>query len=80
MFHEIRGLEEYFRDLRFHQNTMQDLGNVDGIQDLTARFGKKTLFGMATTEVREAGFSLQRIQNVGSDPSFPDLRDTCKNT
>ena len=43
-------------------------------------FRKKTLFGTATTEVREGGFSLQRIQNVGSDPSFPHLRDTCKNT
>lgn len=80
MFHEIQGLEEYFQDPRFHQNRTRDSGNVDGIRDLTVRFRKKTLFATAMTEVREAGFSLQKIQNVGSDPSFPDLRDTCKNT
>ena len=80
MFHEIQGLEEYFPDPRFHQNRTRDLGNVDGIRDLTVRFRKKTLFATAMTEVREGGFSLQKIQNVGSDPSFPDLRDTCKNT
>ena len=80
MFHEIQGLEEYFPDPGFDQNRMRDLGNVDGIRDLTARFRKKTLFGIATTEVREAGFSLQRSENVGSDPSIPDLRDTRKNT
>lgn len=75
MFHEIQGLEKYFPDPGFHQNRTWDSGNVDGIRDLTARFGKKTLFAMAVTEVREAGFSSQRIQNVGSDPSFPDPRD-----
>lgn len=80
MFHEIQGLEEYFQDPRFHQNRTRDSGNVDGIRDLTVRFRKKTLFATAMTEVREAGFSLQKIQNVGSDPSFPDFRDTCKNT
>ena len=80
MFHEIQGLEEYFRDPGFHQNRMRDSGNIDGIRDSSGRFRKKTLFGTATTEVRERGFSLQRIQNVGSDPSFPDLRDTYKNT
>ena len=80
MFHEIQGLEEYFQDPRFHQNRTRDSGNVDGIRDLTVRFRKKTLFATAMTEVQEAGFSLQKIQNVGSDPSFPDFRDTCKNT
>ena len=80
MFHEIQGLEEHFPDPGFHQNRTWDSGNVDGIRDLTARFGKKTLFAIAVTEVREAGFSSQRIQNVGSDPSFPDPGDTCKNT
>ena len=80
MFHEIQGLEEYFQDPRFHQNRTHDSGNVDGIRDLTVRFRKKTLFATAMTEVREAGFSLQKIQKVGSDPSFPDLRDTRKNT
>lgn len=44
---------------------MQHSGNVDGKRDLTASeeagsdagLGKKTMFGISLTEVRDAGFS-----------------------
>ena len=64
-----RILERYSRDSKFDQNTVQDSGNVYGLRDLTAtreagfakiwardaRLGKKTIFGIVLTEVRDAG-------------------------
>ena len=73
--HEIRLiLKGYSRDSKFDQNTVRDSGNVYGIRDLTftweagfariwaryARLGKKTIFGMVMTEVRDAGFLWKR--------------------
>ena len=54
-----------FPDPGFDQNTVQHSGNVDGKRDLTASeeagsdagLGKKTMFGISLTEVRDAGFS-----------------------
>ena len=66
-------MEEYFPDPGFHQNRTWDSGNVDGIRDLTARFGKKTLFAIAVTEVREAGFSSQRFRAWDRIPPFQTL-------
>ena len=61
---------------------MRDSGSVNGIRDLTptreagfakiwerdAELGKKTIFGIAVTEVRHAGFSWKRDENAGSAP------------
>jgi len=49
----------------WNQNTMRHSGNVDGKRDLTASeeagseagLGKKAVFGISFTEVRDAGFS-----------------------
>ena len=60
----------------------RDSGSVNGIRDLTptreagfakiwerdAELGKKTIFGIAVTEVRHAGFSWKRDENAGSAP------------
>ena len=57
----IAGSEMIFPDAGFDQNTVRHLGNVDGKRDLTASedagLGKKTMFGISFTEVRDAGFS-----------------------
>ena len=61
---------------------MRDSGSVNDIRDLTptreagfakiwardAELGKKTIFGIAVTEVRHAGFSRKRDENAGSAP------------
>ena len=61
---------------------MRDSGSVNDIRDLTptreagfakiwardAELGKKTIFRIAVTEVRHAGFSRKRDENAGSAP------------
>ena len=58
----------YARGPSYVYNTVRDLGNVNGIRDLTQlrdspKFEhgcgtrKKTIFGIAMTEFRDAGFS-----------------------
>ena len=64
------GRVNYSQYLGFDQNTVRGLENVNGIWDLTAhgevgfakigygcRIGKKTIFGIAMTEVWDAGCS-----------------------
>ena len=61
----IAGSGRIFPEPGFDQNTVRHPGNVDGKRDLTASeeagsdagLGKKTMFGISFTEVRNAGFS-----------------------
>ena len=61
----IAGSGRIFPEPGFDQNTVRHSGNVDGKRDLTASeeagsdagLGKKTMFGISFTVVRDAGLS-----------------------
>lgn len=76
----------YSQDLGFDQNTVRGLENVNGTCDLTADreagfakigygagLGRKTIFGIAMTEVWDAGFSWKKNRKVGLGPPSQNL-------
>ena len=76
------GIWDMTKKKKTNKTHMRDSGSVNGIRDLTptreagfakiwerdAELGKKTIFGIAVTEVQHAGFSWKRDENAGSAP------------
>ena len=64
------GRVNYSQHLGFDQNTVQGLENVNRISgvrqklDMDAGLGRKTIFGIAMTEVCDAGFSWEKNRNA----------------
>lgn len=80
----IAGSGRIFLDPGVDQITVRHSGNVEGKRDLTASeetgsdagLGKKTMFGISFTEVRDAEFSSKSSRNarLGSPPPAPFFR------